>query len=248
MNNRIFIMAGIGGFVLLMLAALWILLQPPRSAAGVAGSLSASNPALGIRYSYDPAHFQPAPFDPTAEFPLRADSADWSFYGKRIRGVANLLMREPAPVLYGFITESASSEYTEFYKLQLDGAGAYDEIQLSGQRVLRQQLKLRRTEQSLGWPAFFPDSVTAGAGATLLPPREQAEEAFRLPEELRPVPEHEPSKAAAERAWLYGWALFEGEDLYLFQAVAGRELNAAELQQAERLIESIQYNALQGST
>jgi hypothetical protein len=247
MSNRQLLLWGSGAFVLLLLAALWILLHPPNGRAAMAGKLSASNPALNLRYNYNAAIFKPAPYDAHAEFPLRLDAEDWSFYGKRLGGMRDLLVKEPQPVVYRFINEASTSVYGEFYRLEIDGKDNMEDVRIGGVEAVRQQLRLQRTAKSLGWPRYFPYSITAGESAPLIVPQANAERTFDLPDDLPPPPAGKERRAPSTLAWAYSWALFHGSDLFLFQAIAPRELTAKELAQAEALINGLQFDALQQS-
>src|SRR5438876_1098946 len=98
----------------ILLAGAWLMFLPARGPAAQPVLASAANPGLEVRYRYDAKVFKPAPYDARSEFPLRLDAADWSFYGKRMRGLGTMLAKDPQPVLYNYIMGTYLSSYQEF--------------------------------------------------------------------------------------------------------------------------------------
>ncbi len=236
-------------FLLLAGVALWLMLMPGGQRRGQHTALSAANPSLEVRYHYDGQEFKPAPFTTDAEFPLRLDAADWSFYAKRIKGAGEDLKREAPPEVYRFVTNAFSSAYEEFYGLHVDGAIRTAEVELGRQHIIRQEIVLRRAADSRGWPSYFPRSVTAGAVVSFAPEIDADKLLGGIPEVDRQAQEQQAEEGGgkpADRAYVYDWALFAGADLFLFQAVAAQPLSTRQLEQSQRLISSMEFNALRG--
>jgi hypothetical protein len=248
MQTRNVLIWGGAAMLLLLGAAYWVLLQPPRGHAQTAGQLSASNPALELRYHYDPGIFHPAPYDPRAEFPLRLDAADWSFYGKRLQGLGTGLVDQPPPDVYSVVNDANTAVYREFYKLEQEGESEYQIVQLANLQALRQRLTLRLGPDSRGWPAYFPPSVRGDKTYRLTLPNPNADKAFggipEVEQMKRKAAENTDPKTAPERAYIYGWALFNKQDLYFFQAISARPLDERELGDIEAMIGTMEYGAL----
>ena len=62
-------------------------------------TVQSTNLALDVRYDYALGGLEPAPFDDRAEYPLRLDAAEWSFYGKRIQGLQPMLAKDQIAML-----------------------------------------------------------------------------------------------------------------------------------------------------
>jgi hypothetical protein len=254
MRTKYVMLAGGAALLVLFGVALWILFQPPRGHAQTAKLLTATNPALDLRYSYDPDVFHPAPYDQHAEFPLRLDAKDWSFYGSRIQGAGDLLSKQPQPVVYSFIDNEYSSIFTDFYKLHPEGESHDQQVTLGGQQAVRQQLVFDLAPDSVGWPPYFPESVRGTSVARFLDRTDpRAEKIFGgIPEvekekkeiEERDAAQSKPKLAVSNKAYVYNWALFNKSDLFYFQAVSSRALDDDELADAERLIDSLEFDAL----
>jgi hypothetical protein len=157
-----------GSAALLLLAALaWLMLQ---GSGGVGGGprATATNPALDARYTYDSAVFTPAPYDPNAEYPLRLDAEDFSFYGKRIRGLGTMLGKDPGSLLYDFVGSEHNAEYETWYRLKPVEPPVYEDTQLQRGLALHSRLAFERTADSRPWPAWFPAQYQSASTA---PPR-----------------------------------------------------------------------------
>ncbi|MCC7478294.1 hypothetical protein IT575_07515 [bacterium] len=181
---------------------------------------SGSNLALDLRYSYDAQFLQPGEYDGAAEFPLRLDGAEFSFYGKRIRGAGKILAREPGPVLYDFVGSQHTEVFEFWYKLEPEGEPKYEDAQLQGRLALHQSMKYKLGPDSRGWPRYFPDSLRG----SLQPDGSRS--------------------GGADTAHIEGWVLFGSEDLYFFYAIGPRELSESERVAMVALINSMQFNAL----
>jgi hypothetical protein len=167
-KSTLFIVAGV--LALLVIAAgLYVVLAPGlRQVAGVRlrGRLQGTNPALDVRYSYDSGVFTPAPYDSRAEYPMQLDSTDFSFYGKRIRGLGTMLGKEPGGVLYDFVGSEHFSGFEEYYKLVPAGEPHYEDAQIGGKLGLHQVAQYDAGPGSI-WPVYFPrDFVGKGAPQT----------------------------------------------------------------------------------
>lgn len=208
--------------VLLIAAIIW-LLRPAGQHGAVAGGSKpgfGSNLALDLRYSYDSQLFKPAAYDGAAEFPLRLDSADFSFYGKRIRGAGKLLVKEPGPVLYDFVGSQHAEVFEYWYKLEPQGAAQYDDIQLQGRLGLHQSMVYKRTAESRGWPPYFPDSLRGLLDST------------------------GKRSGGSDTAYVEGWTLFGTEDLYFFYCIGSRQLSPKERDSVVAMINGLQFGAL----
>jgi hypothetical protein len=241
------LISGVVVLILLLALAAWLLTQPPRITGPRAPKnwLTTTNPALEVKFKYDPAVFKLADYDDRAEFPLRLDAADWGFYAKRIAGAGTFLRMEPQPVVYEFVTDIYSDVYEEFYKLTTDGDVDTDTVEIQGQLAVRQHFKLLNTPQALGWPAFFPHAVTQGHPADLMGDDSEVNEILGIPG-ITDDPAGTKPRGANE-AWVYAWGLFQGQDLFLFQAVSSRELTPDEVALAEQMINNTQFDALRGA-
>ena len=252
MQTRNMLIVGGAALLLLVAAALWILFQQPRGVAKSLRLLSAANPALDVRYHYDPSTFRPAPYDQHGEFPLRLDAKDWSFYGKRIKGAGELLVKQPQAVVYKFVNDAGNSVYTEFYKLVQEGETKSDAVELGGLPSQRESMVLALVDQSRGWPSYFPAAIVGNQTNPMGRQDKRADKAFGdIPEveqykhdHIDNAPEHSPAQT---KAFVYSWAQFDKKDLFFFQAVSARPLTDAELQTAEAIIDSMEYDALLGA-
>ncbi|MCH7472848.1 hypothetical protein IIA79_07855 [bacterium] len=154
-------------FLLLAAALVWILKQPGANPAAQHVSIPASgaNPALDVRYTYDSAVLNPAPYNERAEFPLRLDSEGFSFYGKRIRGAGGMLARDPGPMLYDFVGQLQMDALLDYYRLELVEDPVYEDATIGGKLGLHQKLALRKVPSSRDWPLYFPQQIKKGTVA-----------------------------------------------------------------------------------
>lgn len=154
--------------IILAGAVIWLLTAQVSSGGTTAhGKLRKGTcPGLDLRYGYDAAVFTPAPYDAHAEFPLRLDGKDFSFYGKRIRGVGKMLEREPASMLYDFVGSQDADVFEKYYGLTKTKE-VYEDAKIEGKLGLHTTLAFEYTADSTGWPKYFPDSVKSGKVANL---------------------------------------------------------------------------------
>jgi len=194
--------------------------------------LEGTNLALDVRYSYDPSLLTPAPFISRAEYPLRLDGQDFSFYGKRIRGLGKMLVKDPAPLLYDFVGSQHMESFEEWFGLELVQDPLYEDAEIQGKLGLHQQYIYRRTAHSRGWPTYFPDCVTGGGSGAAA---DNAGDSLsgRL-----------AANRGSEYAYVEGWALFTADDLFFFQAVSPEELTDAERQACLDVLNSMQFDVL----
>jgi len=191
----------------------------------------ATNLALDVRYTYNPALLTPAPFDNRAEYPLRLDGADFSFYGKRIRGLGKMLVKDPAPLLFDFVGSQHMESFELWFGLELVSEPVYEDAQINGRLGLHQSYVYRRTAESRGWPTYFPASVTKADSAA------DAADSAALKDRLA-------AKQGAEIAYVEGWALFTDNDLFFFQAVSPAELTTEQRQACLDVLNSMQFDVL----
>lgn len=156
--------------VLLFAAAMFWLLQPGggnRSAAPAGRLAVASNPALNLRFKYNTALFALAPFNSRAEFPLRLDARDdsaaagFSFYGKRLGGLGQMLAKDPGPVLYDFTGQLSDAMFAESYGLLPGDPPRYEDAEIGGRLALHQMLQFK-LDPANQWPGYFPAAVKLG--------------------------------------------------------------------------------------
>jgi hypothetical protein len=166
MPRRSLLLALSGLALLALIAALgWLLIG---SGGGFhARSLSSgSNAALDVRYSYDNVLFQATPYVGNAEFPLQLDAKagksaqPFSLYGKRIRGLAKLLKKDPTAMLFDFIGQQNDSVFEEWYKLKPLKKPDYEDVTI--QRKLGLHQRLVYAKGNMEWPPYFPAGVKQG--------------------------------------------------------------------------------------
>jgi hypothetical protein len=154
--------------LLLVLAAAitWLLTHGAAGGYRAKKPMTASNPALNVRFTYDASVFKPAPYDGRAEFPLRLDADTFSFYGKRIRGIGTFLAREPGPMLYDFVGTQHEDVFT-YYRLEPVGETRYEDADLGGELGLHTTATYRQVDASIGLPGYFPAAVQEGSEFTV---------------------------------------------------------------------------------
>jgi len=234
MATRRILLLGIAAVLLLGLVAVTlVLVLPGRSnrSSRSAKPVEATNLALDVRYSYNPSVFTPAPFNGRAEYPLRLDGAKFSFYGKRIRGLGKMLVKDPAPLLYDFVGSQHMESFELWFGLEQVQEPVYEDAKINGRLGLHQRFIYRRTPESRGWPTYFPASVTKADTKS-----GSAKNA--------PLEERLATKQGANIAYVEGWALFTDNDLFFFQAVSPEELTAEERQACLDVLNSMEFDVL----
>lgn len=191
----------------------------------------ATNLALDLRYTYDANVLAPAPYDERAEFPLQLDGAGFSFYGKRLRGLGDLLQKDPAeapeekltlgPLLYDLIGSMHAAAFEDWYKLELVGEPDHEDATIGGRLALHQRLTYRITADSPGWPPYFPAVFAAEEEAA-------------------------GEDAAPREAYIEGWALFTESDLFFFYAVAAEPFTVERRALCTALLDSLEFDAVLG--
>lgn len=161
MNTRavLLVLAAVLAVAVVALGA-WIMLGGSGTGAGSgkpgrAQLLSATNPALDVRYEYDAGVFSPADYDAKAEYPLHLRGDGFDFHGKRIRGVGRMLAQDPGGMLYDFVGVEHMESLEQYYKLRLVGDPVYEDAQIAGRLGLHQQYRFEATADSR-WPQYFP--------------------------------------------------------------------------------------------
>jgi len=227
--------------VVVVVAIVWLLNAPSQRARPVPRELvTGTNPAMNLRYQYDAAVLAPAPYDDRAEYPLRLDGDGFSFYGKRLKGVGRWLAKDPAPVLYDFVAQEHVETYEQWFGLEPAAEPLYEDATISGRLGIHQQLAYRRTESSLGWPSFFPGSVTGG----LPEPELQTIEEYRR----RSVSGRLYIAGGSQLAYIEGWAVFSDTDLFFFQTVSPAALSSQQREACELVLSTLEFNALLDET
>jgi hypothetical protein len=235
---------------LLAVAIFWLLSQGASNI--IAGPRAhGTNPALDVRFQYDPRVLEPAPYSSSAEFPLQLNAADWSFYGKRIRGAGDMLAKDPGPMLYDFVASQQDDVFGSWYKLKLEGKPMYEDARLQRRLGVHTVTVYNRAPESRGWPAYFPASVTGeteeGNSADLnYKPDTKSKEVLSDSTEEQIV--RSIAKAGGEsRAVVEGWALYTEHDLFFFYAIAPKPLSEKQRNAAIAVINSMQFDAVLGS-
>jgi len=234
MASRRMLLLAIAALLLLGVIAVALILVLPGNIGQQSRKsepVEATNLALDVRYSYDPSLLTPAPFSGRAEYPLRLDGTNFSFYGKRIQGLGKMLVKDPAPLLYDFVGSQHMESFELWFGLELVKEPLYEDAQISGRLGLHQQFIYRRTADSRGWPTYFPASVT------------KADTAADANADA-PLAERLAANQGAEIAYVEGWALFTTNDLFFFQAVSPAELTAEERQACLDVLNSMEFDVL----
>jgi hypothetical protein len=222
MMNKRSLLWGVSGALLLaaVLALIWLL----RSDGGAAGSGggrgkgSASNPALDLRFGYDPAQFRVGAYDPNAEFPLLLEGLVdgkpvWALGGKRIRGIATMLQKAPGQMLFDFVGSQDDEAFVSLYKLSPQGIPTYEDAKVQGQLALHTAQTYRKSATDSAWPSWFPEAVKSG-----------------------------------DTAYVEGWAFFSPEDLFFFYAVSPAPISDAQRAACQRVLDSLRFGAILGDS
>jgi len=237
----------------LLAAIIWLLLQG-GGGMHLGPRASGTNPALNVRYTYNPKLLKPAPYDGAAEFPLQLDGSDFSFYGKRIRGAGEMLGDKPAqPMLYDFVGSQQNEVFEYWFRLKPEGKPLYEDARLQGKLALHTVTVYDRTKDSRGWPAYFPLAITgdveAGNGAdpnAPMPVKHKGDPI--LDEQTEDEVVRSIAKAGgADKAYVEGWAFYTKNDLFFFYAVSASELTNAQRNAVIDLMNGMQFDAVLGN-
>jgi len=165
------VLAAVAVVVLLVAitAVAWVALSAPGGARrGFGrGTLTGTNLALDVRFSYDSGLLTPAPYVADDEFPLRLDAASFSFYGKRLQGIGAMLAKQPGPLLYDFVGSQEADEFERWYKLRLASKPVYEDATIGGRLALHQQMTYELAGAQSFWPPYFPATVRQGNQACI---------------------------------------------------------------------------------
>jgi hypothetical protein len=240
--------------VLLLAAIVWLLSQGSGGGFGSGPRASATNPALDVRYRYNPKLLKPAPYDPNAEFPMQLDGSNFSFYAKRLRGAGTMLGDKPAqPMLYDFVGSQQNEVFEYWFQLKPEGKPLYEDARLQGKLALHTLTIYDRTPQSRGWPAYFPLSITgdvaAGNAADVNEPAPVKGKGDDILDEQTEdqVVRNIAKAGGADKAYVEGWSLFTKNDLFFFYAVSPEELSRSERDAVIDVINSLQFDAVLGN-
>jgi len=195
----------------------------------------ATNLALDIRYSYDPAVLTLVDTPQNADYPLRLDGDDWCFYGKRIRGIRQWLDNDAGSQFYDFVSYLNLESYESWYGLETIGDILYEDTTIGGRLAVHQQLTYRRSSASRGWPSFFPKSVTSASNG---------DNNLRNSAESPDVGSSLVVSDGLETAYLEAWSLFSDNDLFFFQAVSPQRLTSEQRDGIQALLNSIEFDVL----
>ena len=136
----------------------------PKLSKGRPGKIetvSGTNPAMNIRYSYNPQVFTQAPYDERREYPLQLDAQGWSLHGKRLAGLGIMLEGAPAPMLYDFVASQHAEMYEDWYKLERV-MEEYEDARIQGRLAVHCRWRYNRTAETTELPYYLPDSVRNG--------------------------------------------------------------------------------------
>jgi hypothetical protein len=253
-GKLLYIVAGVL-LALLLAAVVWLLSQGSGGGLGGGPRASGTNPALDVRYRYNPRLLKPAPYDPNAEFPLQLDGANFSFYGKRLRGAGTMLGDNPAqPMLYDFVGSQQNEVFEYWYRLKPAGKPVYEDARLQGKLALHTRTVYDRTKDSRGWPAYFPVAVTGdtavgnAADMDAPPPVKGPGDAILDEPTEDQIVRNIAKSGGADKAYVEGWVFYTKNDLFFFYTVSADELGRSERDAAIEVINSMQFDAVLGST
>jgi len=159
-SRRMMVIVALALAVVLVALVAWIISAGiSHSELGGSGNLAtATNPALDVRYSYDPAVFTPAPYDERGEYPLQLDAESWSLHGKRIAGLGRALGQAPAPIVYDFVASQHAEMYEDWYKLERTRE-EYEDATIQGRLAVHCSWTYQRTPESGILPPYMPQAV-----------------------------------------------------------------------------------------
>lgn len=195
----------------------------------------ATNLALDIRYYFDPTVLTLVDTPQNADYPLRLDGDDWSFYGKRIRGIRQWLDNDAGSQFYDFVSYLNLENYESWYGLKTVGDTLYEDTTIGSRLAVHQQLAYKRSSASRGWPSFFPDSVTDASSGN-------ADK--RSGGNPADVDSSLVVSDGLETAYLEAWSLFSDNDLFFFQAVSPQRLTSEQQECVQTLLDSIEFDVL----
>lgn len=153
---------------LLLLASLaWLLLTPSGRSSGLLGNRvklqRGSNPNLDVRFEYDAGQLSMGPFVDNAEFPFLLEGDGWVMQGKRIRGMASLLHKEPISALYDWLGTMQMEGLERYYDLKEGAEPVYEDWQVQQRLAVHQSLIYDVTADKPRLPQYFPQAVRDGA-------------------------------------------------------------------------------------
>lgn len=150
---------------LLLVALLWVFLAPGGDGSGNALGPKrlekGSNPNLDVRFEYDARYFSVGPFIDNAEFPFLLEGDGWLMQGKRIRGMARLLHKEPISALYDWLGVMQMEGLERYFDLAEAEAPVYEDWQVGGRLAVHQKLVYETTKPDPQLPGYFPETVQA---------------------------------------------------------------------------------------
>lgn len=196
---------------------------------------SATNLALDIRFSYDPMMLTLVDTPQNADYPLRLDGDDWSFYSKRIRGIRHWLDNDAGSQFYDFVSYLNLENYESWYGLEAIGDILYEDTTIGGRLAVHQQLAYRRSRTSRGWPSFFPASVTLASSN---------DEDTSSSADAAVAGSSLVVSDGLETAYLEAWSLFSDNDLFFFQAVSPQRLTSEQRDGIQTFLDSIEFDVL----
>ena len=161
--------------VLFVVALAWLCLTPKSRRGGAGGGHApadmqkGSNPNLDVKFSYDANRLAVGPFVDNAEFPFLLEGDGWSLMGKRIRGMATLLHKEPVSALYDWLGVMQMEGLEKYYDMQPAGEPVYEDWQVDERLAVHQQLQYDVTKDEPLLPGYFPVKLqeTLGKGNTI---------------------------------------------------------------------------------
>ncbi len=150
---------------LLLIALAWVMLAPQPGSGGKGGvsgpprMQKGSNPNLDVRFQYDARYLSVGPFIDNAEFPFLLEGDGWIMQGKRIRGMASLLHKEPISALYDWLGVMQMEGLERYFDLRPVGDPLYEDWQVDGRLAVHQILIYETTSTKPRLPGYFPERL-----------------------------------------------------------------------------------------
>ena len=165
------ILYGIAAVLALLLIAgvFWIYQSSPAGQGGTTKQTAhnlqrGSNPNLDVRFDYNASQLSPGPFVDNAEFPFLLEGEGWLLQGKRIKGMASLLHKQPISALYDWLGVMQMEGLERYYDLKPAQDPLYEDWQVAERLAVHQQLVYEVSAAKPQLPGYFPAAVLESAG------------------------------------------------------------------------------------
>ena len=122
-----------------------------------------SNPNLDVRFEYNPALLSIGPFVDNAEFPFLMEGEGWLLQGKRIRGMASLLHKQPVSALYDWLGVMQMEGLERYYDMKPAQDPLYEDWQVGERLAVHQHLVYAVSADKPSLPGYFPEAVLSNA-------------------------------------------------------------------------------------